>query len=138
MGRDKTLALIANTYFWPTMRCDVYHYVETCHICQISKGTTTNAGLYILLLLPTQPWADISMYFVLGLPHTRRGMDSIFVVVDRFSKMAHFIAYKKTTDALTAARLFFKEVYRLHGLSTSIGFNRDTRFLSIFRRYYGN
>ncbi|KAH9726539.1 Endonuclease [Citrus sinensis] len=132
MGRDKTLALIANTYFWPTMRREIYHYVETCRICQVSKGATTNAGLSMLLPIPTQPWADISMDFVLGLPCTERGMDLIFVVVDRFSKMVHFIACKKTTNTLTVARLFFKEVYRLHGLPSSIVSDRDTRFLSHF------
>ncbi|KAH9706010.1 Endonuclease [Citrus sinensis] len=131
MGRDKTLALIANTYFWPTMRREVYHYVESCRICQVSKGATTNAGLFMPLPIPTQPWANISMDFVLGLPRTQRGMDSIFVV-DRFLKMAHFIACKKTTDALTVARLFFKEVYRLHGLLSSIVSDRDIRFLSHF------
>ncbi|KAH9681967.1 Endonuclease [Citrus sinensis] len=132
MGCDKTLALIANTYFWPTMRREVYHYVETCCICQVSKGATTNAGLYMPLPILTQPWADISMDFVLGLPRTQRGMNSIFVVIDRFPKMAHFIACKKTTNTLIVAYLFFKEVYRLHGLPSSIVSDRDTRFLSHF------
>ncbi|GJT98365.1 putative nucleotidyltransferase, ribonuclease H [Tanacetum coccineum] len=126
VGRDRTLKLVQASYFWPTMRKEVDRYVKRCRICQVSKGTTTNARLYMPLPVPAQPWVDISMDFVLGLPRTQRGNDSIFVVVDHFSKMVYFIPCKKTTDAVNVAQLFFRDVYRLHGLPSSIVSDRDT------------
>ncbi|XP_013694964.1 uncharacterized protein LOC106399026 [Brassica napus] len=71
VGRDRTLHLLSNSYFWPTLHRDIERYVERCVVCQQAKGSASNAGLYLPLPVPTQPWTDISMDFVVGLPRTQ-------------------------------------------------------------------
>ena len=112
-GHDQTLQLVSSSYYWPIMHKEVAWFIERCRVCQLSKGKATNVGLYMLLLILTKPWFDVNMDFVLGLPRTQRGFDS--------------------TNVVHIAQLYFREVYRLHVLPTSIVSDRDTRFLSHFR-----
>jgi hypothetical protein len=108
--------------------------VDRCRICQHSKGIRQNARFYQPFTIPERPWDAINMDFVLGFPREKRGCDSIFMVVDRFSNMAHFIPCQKTSDATHIANLFFKEVIRLHGFPRIIVSDRDTKFIGNFRR----
>jgi hypothetical protein len=85
----KTLDVLHEHFYWPKMKRDVQR--EQCIACRKAKSRVQPHRLYTPLPVPTEPWVDISMDFVLGLPRSKKGKDSIFVVVDRFSKMAHFI-----------------------------------------------
>jgi hypothetical protein len=133
-GHEKTFMQLNRLYYWLGMRIDVKKFVKKCRIFQHVKGIRQNTGLYQPLPVPERPWNTISMDFVLGMPRKQRGCDSIFMVVDRFLKMAHFIPCQKTNDATHIANLFFKEFVRLHGLPKSIVSNRDTKFVGHFWR----
>jgi hypothetical protein len=88
---EKKFPQLNGSYYWPGMRAEVKIFVNNYNICQYAKGKKQHTGLYQPLPIPKRPWDAISMDFMLGLLRTQRGSDSIFLVVDRFSKMAHFI-----------------------------------------------
>ena len=99
-----------NICFWPKMKRYVERVCARCVTCRQAKSRVLPNGLYTPLPVPSVPWVDISMDFVLSLPRSRKGRDSIFVVVDGFSKMAHFISCYKTDDATHIADLFFRKI----------------------------
>ena len=110
-GVAKTLDTLHN-FFWPHMCKSVHSFCDKCIACRKAKS---KVQLYTPLPIPTMSWVDISMDFILGLPKTSKGMDSIFEVVNRFSKMAHFIPCHKVDDTNFIANLYFREVVRFMG-----------------------
>jgi hypothetical protein len=90
------------------MKFQVNCYVESCEICQRNKGHVQHFALK-LLSVPAGPWEDVSYDFIVKLPNCR-GNDSILVVVDRFSKMVHFIPCQETATAEDVAQLFLEHV----------------------------
>jgi hypothetical protein len=128
----KTEDVLATHFFWPKMRRHVERYVSRCMTCNKAKSRLNSHGLYMPLPVPSVPCEDISMDFVLGFPKTKRGRDSIFVVIVRFSKMAHFIPCHKSDNTSHVADLFFTEIVHLHGVPNTIVSDRDAKFLSHF------
>jgi hypothetical protein len=108
-----------NIFFWPKMKRDVESVCGRCITCGQAKSRLLPHGLYTPLPVSSAPGVDISMDFVSGLPRSRKGRDSIFVVVDRLSKMTHFISCHKTDDAIHIVDLFFREIVWLHGVPRS-------------------
>jgi hypothetical protein len=88
-------------------------------------------GLLQPLPIPDQKWESISMDFIIGLPRVQ-GKDCIYVVVDRLTKFAHFFAIPSDYSAAQVAELFFREIFRLHGLPKTIVSDRDNRFMGGF------
>jgi len=96
----------------------------------MAKSHSLPEGLYTPLPIPSSPWIDVSMHFILGLRWTQRNKDSIFLVVNRFSKMAHFIPCNKTNDATLVAELYFKEVMRLLDQNKNNPSNQESKAMN--------
>ncbi|QRV81327.1 Transposon Tf2-1 polyprotein [Ceratobasidium sp. AG-Ba] len=129
-GQARTLELISRRYYWPAMKQQVNQFVETCEICQRSKGHKQYAPQKPLPI-PQKPWEDIAYDFIVKLPESQ-GMDSILVVIDCFSRQAHFIPCLESTNAEGVADLFIKEVWKLHGLAKTTVSDRGPTFNSQF------
>ena len=128
-----TYAHLAHSYFWPRMSRDVRQYVRSCDECQRMKDDTHRPyGLLQPLAVPDRPGTSISMDFIVHLPQTPAGYDSITVFVDRLTKMVHLVPGHSTDTALEVAQQFFNTIFRLHGLPSEIVSDRGSVFTSNF------
>ena len=133
LGIHRTLVLISTQFYWPKMRPYIHSYVTKCHQCQVNKAERLKAaGLLHPLDIPNNKWESISMDFIVSLPRTQKGHDAIWVVVDRLTKMARFIATKTTVTAPELAYQFVDELFRFYGLPMDIVSDRDPKFTSDF------
>jgi len=131
-GRPKTCDLLDRQYYWKDMRKLVDQFVRNYHNCQPSRSTRHSTfGVLQPLPVAEKPWEDILMAFVVGLPKWER-FDAIWVVVDRLSKMRHFIPCHTTSDAIEMAKLFLREIICLDGLPATIVSDQGPQFASTF------
>jgi hypothetical protein len=135
-GFARTLELAQRNFYWPRLRRYVKDYVRTCHACGRSKPRKhAPYGMLHPEAPPEGPWEDITLDFITDLPPSRflgQVYDSILVVVDRYTKMAHYVPCRKDITADTLAEVFMRDVCRLHGQPKSITSDRGPILTSKF------
>ena len=135
-GAAKTLELLRRKYHWGDIAEQTRSYVRTCDLCQRTKVPRHRPyGELNSLPRPKGPWQELTMDFITGLPPSKRAgivYDSILVVVDRFTKMARYLATKKTITAEELGELFFFEIACRFGIPAGVVSDRGSVFTSAF------
>ncbi|GJZ83210.1 putative reverse transcriptase domain-containing protein [Tanacetum coccineum] len=132
-GYDKMYLDMKKLYWWPNMKAEIATYVSKCLTCL--KVKVEHQKPYGLLVQPEilqWKWDNITMDFITKLPKTSSGYDTIWVIVDRLTKSAHFLPIKENDTMESLTRLDLKEVVTRHGIPVSIICDRDGRFTSNF------
>jgi hypothetical protein len=125
-----TYTKIKKLFAWPGMKKMVKDFVAQCMICQKAKTEMVKyLGLLQPLLVPSHAWQTVSLDFVEGLPKSK-GYNYILVVVDKFSKYAHFLPLAHPFTALQVTKLFMDNIFKLHGMPLALISYRDKIFIS--------
>ncbi|WVZ88524.1 hypothetical protein U9M48_035041 [Paspalum notatum var. saurae] len=132
-GSNKMYQDLKQRFWWTRMKREIAKYVSECHVCKRVKADHLKpAGMLHPLNIPAWKWEDIHMDFVVGLPRTQKGYDSIWVIIDRFTKSAHFLPVKTVYRANTYAELYIAKIVSLHGVPRTITSDRGSVFVSRF------
>ncbi|GJS87270.1 reverse transcriptase domain-containing protein [Tanacetum coccineum] len=130
-GSDKMYHDLKMLYWWPNMKADIATYVSKCLTCAKVKAEHQRpSGLLVQPDIPEWKWEKITMDFITKLPKTAAGFDSIWVIVDRLTKSAHFLPMRETDSTEKLTRLYMKEIVARHGIPVSIISDRDSHFTS--------
>jgi hypothetical protein len=122
-------------FWWHGMKREIASFISKCDICQRVKAEHQRpAGLLQPLQVPEWKWESVGMDFITGFPRSSRGNDSIWVIVDRLTKVAHFIPVKTTYTSGQLADLYLSRIVSLHGVPKTIVSDRGTQFTSRFWR----
>ena len=128
-GASKMYKDLRENYWWPNMKNEVAEFVSKCLTCQKVKAEHQHLGGELQKIeLPEWKWEQITMDFIVGLPRTTSGNDTIWVIVDRLTKSAHFIAIKATFPVEKLVEIYVSQIVKLHGVPKSIISDRDGRF----------
>ncbi|QRV84680.1 Retrotransposable element Tf2 protein [Ceratobasidium sp. AG-Ba] len=131
-GQFRTLELVNRKYYWKSLKKSVTSYVSHCESCIRNKHSNQlPLGLLNPIELPSQPWDHINYDLITGLPESE-GFDAILTVVDRMSRMVHFIPTTSRASAVDVANLFVTYVWKLHGLPSKTISDRGPQFNSAF------
>jgi IS30 family transposase len=132
-GSEKMYQDLKKRFWWYGMKREIAEYVAVCDSCQRIKAEHQRPAVLLQTLqIPQWKWDEIRMDFIVGLPRTRTGYDSIWVVVDRLTKAAHFIPVKITYNSAVLAELYMARIVCLHGVPKKIVSDRGTQFTSHF------
>ncbi|KAD5318337.1 hypothetical protein E3N88_18283 [Mikania micrantha] len=132
-GATKMYRDLQVNYWWPGMKRDIVKYVEKCLTClQVKAEHQKPYGKLQPLEIPMWKWEHITMDLITKLPKTRKGYDTIWVIVDRLTKSAHFIPIRESYSSEKMAEVYVKEIVSRHGILVTIVSDRDTRFTSQF------
>ncbi|GJZ12520.1 putative reverse transcriptase domain-containing protein [Tanacetum coccineum] len=132
-GADKMYHDLRDMYWWPGMKRDIATYVSKCLTCSKVKAEHQRpSGLLQQPEIPEWKWDKITMDFITKLPKTKSGHDTIWVIVDRLTKSAHFLATREDYSTERLAKLYIDEIVARHGVPVSIILDRDGRFTSRF------
>ena len=132
-GSNKIYQDLKQQFWWTRMKREIAKYVSECDICRRVKASHLRpAGTLQPLSIPEWKWEDISMDFIVGLPRTQKGYDSIWVIVDRLTKSAHFLPVKTIYRIKKYAELYMDHILCLHGVPKTIISDHGTQFVARF------